>query len=235
MSKLNLILLRHGETDHNSGLRLTGWGDPELNERGKAQARSAALRLTAEHKIEQIYVSPLIRARQTAEPLAELTGLTPLVKADLKELNFGEMEGMSIPEIKERMPELFTAWRSNDPDFGWPGGETRQTFHTRVDRALWEIIINSAGIHNTVAVVGHGAALAGFVTEIMTGSPYLWREWLLENCEHYIIQVDYQHGLPLQRDKVTFRLDYIGKKLELVEENRLRAEAGEPKKHESAA
>lgn len=216
--------MRHGETDHNSGLRLTGWGDPDLNEKGQEQARSAALRLSAEHQIEQIYVSPLRRAQQTATPLAELTGLTPIVKEDLKELNFGEMEGMTIPEIKERMPELFTAWRSDDPEFGWPGGESRMVFHTRVDRALWEIIQSEVGLHQTVAVVGHGAALAGFVTEIMTGSPYLWREWLLENCEHYLIQVDYQPDTTLVRESVSFKLTHMGKQLDLTNENKLRQE-----------
>lgn len=224
MNKLQLILLRHGETDHNTGLRLTGWGDPNLNEKGREQARTAAERLVAEYKIEQLYVSPLLRAAQTAEPLSRLTGLTPIMNEGLKELNFGEMEGMSIPEIKERMPEIFTAWRSDDPTFGWPGGETREVFHTRVDRALWEIIRAEAGVHETIAVVGHGAALAGFVTEIMTGSPYLWREWLLENCEYYLVSVEYQPGKPLEPSNVIFKLDHMGKQLDLGPENKLRKE-----------
>jgi broad specificity phosphatase PhoE len=221
---LNLILLRHGETDHNSGLRLTGWGDPDLNEKGREQARQAAERLAAAYNLEQLYVSPLRRARQTAETLAKLTNLTPIVKEGLKELNFGEMEGMSIPEIKERRPELFTAWRSDDPEFGWPGGESRITFHTRVDKAIWEIIQAEAGIHQTVAIVGHGAALAGFVTEIQTGSPFLWREWLLENCEHYVINVAYRAGSPVEKGKVSFKLEYMGKQLDLTQENKMRKE-----------
>lgn len=225
MNKLKLIMLRHGETDHNSGLRLTGWGDPDLNERGREQARLAAERIVAEHRIEQIYVSPLRRARQTAEALENLINLTPLVKEGLKELNFGEMEGMSIPEIKEHRPELFTAWRSDDPEFGWPGGESRITFHTRVDRAIWEIIQAEAGVHDTVAIVGHGAALAGFVTEIQTGSPFLWREWLLENAEHYVISVFFQGNSPVEKGKVTFKLEYMGRQLDLTQENKLRKEA----------
>ncbi len=221
MSKLNLILLRHGETDHNTGLRLTGWGDPDLNEKGQEQARQAADQLASQFEIEQIYVSSLRRARQTAEPLARLTGHSPIVLDGLKELNFGEMEGMTIPEIKERLPEIFSAWRSDDPDFGWPGGETRIAFHTRVDKALWQIIQAEAGVHKTVAVVGHGAALAGFVTEIMTGSPFLWREWLLENCEHYVISVNYEPGIALEKGGgATFKLEYIGKKLDITQETK---------------
>ena len=222
MNKLNLILLRHGETDHNKGARLTGWGDLDLNETGREQAKIAAARLVAEYKIEQIYVSSLQRAQQTAAILARLTGLTPIIKEDLKELNFGEMEGMSIPEIKRQMPELFSAWRSTDPLFGWPGGETREFFHNRVDRAIWDIIEAEANLHETVAIVGHGAALAGFVTEVVTGSPYLWREWLLENSEHYVVSVSYPSGLTPTRQSVKLELVYMGKQLALAEENRLR-------------
>ncbi|MEI6044248.1 MAG: histidine phosphatase family protein [Chloroflexota bacterium] len=224
MNKLILVLLRHGETDHNSGMRLTGWGDPELNERGYEQARAAADKILETYKVEQIYVSSLRRARQTAEALAQATGLTPLVKEDLKEQNFGEMEGLPLTQIKDYYPELFHAWRLDDPEFSWPDGETRRFFHTRVARVLWEIIQTEAGVHQTVAVVGHGAALAGFVTEIMTGSPYLWREWLLENCEHYVVSVNYPADSLPTRNNVTFNLDYIGNRLDLLAEVKVKLE-----------
>jgi broad specificity phosphatase PhoE len=220
MKVLNLILLRHGETDHNSGLRLTGWGDPELNEKGFEQARAAAVRIVAAHKIDQIYTSSLRRAKQTAESLAQLTGLTPIVKEELKELHFGEMEGMAIAEIKERHPELLDAWGSDDAEFGWPGGEVRHVFHTRVDQAIWKIIQAEAGVHQTVAIVGHGAALAGFVTQIMTGSPYIWRDWLLSNCEHYVVSVNYPDNSLPNQDNVTFKLEYSGNRLDLAAENK---------------
>ncbi len=224
MIKLKLILVRHGETDHNTGLRLTGWGDPDLNEKGRAQAQELAENLAAEYKIEQIYTSPLRRASQTALPLASLTGLTPIVKEDLKELNFGEMEGMTIPEIKEQMPDVFTAWRSNDPLFEWPGGENRQVFHSRVDKATWEIIQAEIGVREVVAIIGHGAALAGFVTEIVTGSPFLWREWLLDNGQHYIIEVEFPAGSARERKEVKFSLSYVGNQLDLASENKLKEE-----------
>ena len=202
-------------TDHNAGLRLTGWGDPDLNQEGQRQAREAAQKLVEQYKIEALYVSPLRRAQQTAQALAELTGLPLNFDPDLKELNFGEMEGRTIPEMKETHPELFTAWRSaSDPDFGWSGGETRLTFHTRVDNAIWRVIQASvANNFQTVAIVAHGGALAGFVSEILIGEPYRWREFLLANCEHYLVAVDYDdsQGTMIEKGQVALRVAEIGK------------------------
>lgn len=214
---LNLILLRHGITDHNTGLRLTGWGDPDLNPEGQAQAKAATSKLAQAHKIEAIYVSPLRRAQQTAQYLADVTGLPLIFDPDLKELNFGEMEGRTIPEMKELHPELFTAWRSAaDPDFGWPGGETRLDFHTRVDQAIWRVIQDSvAHGYETVAIVGHGGALAGFASEILVGQPYVWREYLLENCEYYLVAADYEANsdTKIEKNQVGLRLVTMGKLL----------------------
>ncbi len=75
-----------------------------------------------------------------------------------------------------------------------------------------------------MAVVGHGAALAGFVTEIMTGSPFLWREWLLDNAEFYVIEVEFCSDKPFGRSTVKFTLSYIGKQMDMASENKVREE-----------
>lgn len=213
--ELTLILLRHGVTDHNTGMRLTGWGDVELNETGKEQAEMAAENLTGKFKFDALYVSPLKRARQTAEPLIRLTGLIPVVINDLMEYNFGDMEGRTIPEMKELYPEMFAAWRKPDEgDFSWPGGEKRSEFHHRVDAAMWHIIRTEiAAQHQTVAIVGHGAALAGFVTEILTESPLGWRAYLLENCEYYCLKASFDPAKPIE-EHVKLEVVSMGRKLE---------------------
>ncbi len=215
MKTLRLILLRHGQTDHNTGLRLTGWGDPGLDTTGMAQAAEVATQLTQAYQIDAIYTSPLKRAVQTAQPLVAITGLVPSVNEGLKELNFGEVEGMTIPEAKERFPHLFATWRSLDePEFSWPGGETRMVFHTRVDRAMWDIILAEAGQHETVVIVAHGGSLAGFFSELQTGQPYAWRQFLLENCQYYVIEVDYEQT-PVTRQNCTLKVVYTGKMMPL--------------------
>jgi glucosyl-3-phosphoglycerate phosphatase len=218
MKKLELIMLRHGVTDHNTGLRLTGWGDPELNPTGLQQAEDTAKELTAKFKFEAIYTSTLKRAIQTAAPFVRLTGLTPVRMDSLKEYNFGEMEGRTIQEMKEHFPEMFAAWRKADePDFSWPGGEKRSVFHGRVDTAIWEI--SRAEIqqgHKLALIVGHGAALAGFVTEILTGNPLGWREYLLENCQHYHIKIVYDPAKPIEKQSVRMEVVSMGTKLEWI-------------------
>ncbi len=219
MQTLNLILVRHGRTSHNLGLRLTGWGDPDLDDRGREQAQAMAEKVTGQFKIDALYASTLQRARQTAGFLTELTGLVPEIKEDLKELNFGEVEGMTIPEIKSTYPDLFANWRSFDePEFAWPGGETKMVFHTRVDQAIWEIIQAEAGVHSNVAVVAHGGSLAGFICELTTGKPYQWREFLLDNCEYYVVEVHFEQT-PLTRDNCTLKVAYTGRIVPLAADN----------------
>lgn len=218
MKTLKLVLLRHGQTDHNFTLRLTGWADPELDELGRQQATQAADHLFHNFMIEAIYTTPLNRAWQTAAPLANLTGLVPIQHAGLKELNFGEVEGMSIPDAKVKHAEQFAQWRTNDdPHFAWPGGETRMVFHTRVDQAIWEIILANAGKHETVAVVAHGGSLAGFVCELQTGSPYAWRQFLLRNCEYYVVEVHYE-DLPVTRQNCKLQVVHVGELLPISAE-----------------
>lgn len=216
MQTLNLILIRHGRTDHNLGLRLTGWGDPDLDDRGREQAQAMAEKVTGLYRVDALYASSLERARQTAGFISEKTGLVPVIKEDLRELNFGEVEGMTIPEIKTTYPDLFANWRSFDePEFAWPGGETKMVFHTRVDRALWEVIQAEAGVHRNVAVVAHGGSLAGFVCELITGQPYLWREYLLDNCEYYVVEVQFE-AVPITRENSLLKLVYTGRMVPLA-------------------
>jgi 2,3-bisphosphoglycerate-dependent phosphoglycerate mutase len=219
MKTLRLILVRHGQTDHNTGLRLTGWGDPPLDELGLFQAEHVAIELTEKYHIGALYASPLQRALQTAKPLKEKTGLTIQIHEGLKELHFGEVEGMTFPEAKEKYPDHFIDWRTrlDLPEFSWPGGETRIAFHTRVDRALWDIIVTEAGRAETVAIVAHGGTLAGFISELETGEPYAWRRFLLENCQYYIVEVHFEQT-PLTRDNCTLQIVHTGKLMPMPED-----------------
>lgn len=193
-------------------MRLTGWGDPFLNEIGQQQALAVRDKLLTEFpQIDAIHSSPLTRAIQTATPLLEALQLPLTTHPDLKEYYFGEVEGMTFSEVQEKYGDLFKNWRSPDePQFAWPGGETRMVFHTRVDQAIWNIIQTEAGQHKTVAIFGHGGALAGFIAELETGQPYLWRQFLLDNCEFYVVEVHFP-TTPVTRENCTLQVAYKGK------------------------
>src|SRR4051794_19047435 len=99
-----LILLRHGETDWNRELRFQGHVDVGLNSIGMEQARRLARRMAGE-KAHRLYVSDLLRARQTAQPVAQQLGLASITDAALREQSFGEVDGMRVEDIKSEHPQ----------------------------------------------------------------------------------------------------------------------------------
>ena len=89
-----LYFVRHGQTNHNSNKLLAGHCDIELNETGLKQADEAAVN-SKDLKIDLIYCSPLIRARQTCDAINKYHGCDVIVKEDLIERSFGKYESCS--------------------------------------------------------------------------------------------------------------------------------------------
>lgn len=132
---MRLILIRHGETEHNRRKLTLGRADVPLNERGIAQARAVAgsfLRPPA-----AIYASPLVRAGDTAAAIAAATGLSVVTEPDLVEMDVGEMEHLSRAELGERYAEFLRTWLSGDAaDARMPGGETLREVQVRAWAAI---------------------------------------------------------------------------------------------------
>ncbi len=151
-----LILLRHGETDWNRELRFQGHVDVSLNAIGLEQARRLAARLAGE-SAHHLYASDLLRARQTAQPVALQLGLPPVSDAALREQSFGRVDGMRVDEIQAQHPQAWEGWLRFDEDYGMPGGETTRQFHARVMDAVQRIVAAHRG--RTLVVVTHGGVL----------------------------------------------------------------------------
>ena len=152
----DLILVRHGETDWNRELRFQGHLDVPLNATGLEQARRLALRMIDE-PVRRFYASDLARARQTAEPMAFQLRLAMVLDPALREQGFGQMEGMSVPEIKSRHPQEWADWLRFDADHAMPGGESTRFFHARVAAGVRRIA--AAHLGETVLLVTHGGVL----------------------------------------------------------------------------
>ncbi|GAB3651243.1 histidine phosphatase family protein [Ramlibacter alkalitolerans] len=151
-----LVLVRHGETDMNRELRFQGQVNVGLNAIGLAQARRLAARLAGE-KADAVYVSDLLRARQTAEPIAGELALQPVADAGLREQAFGRVDGMRVDDIKRDHPEAWEGWLRFEQDFAMPEGESTRAFHTRVMDAVQRVV--AAHPHQTVVIVTHGGVL----------------------------------------------------------------------------
>ena len=118
----NLVLVRHGETIWHAENRYAGTSDIALTPRGYEQAELLAdWARTA--GLDAIWVSPLLRARETVAAAAHATGLTPHVDARLRELDFGQAERRTVAEMEFLFPEAIAAYRADPVAHHLPGGE----------------------------------------------------------------------------------------------------------------
>lgn len=148
--------IRHGETDWNRQQRFQGQIDVPLNAAGHSQAARLAARLAASPP-DLLFSSDLLRARETAAPLAGAWGMAAAPLPGLREQSFGVLEGLDVPTIKARHPDLWAQWLVHRADFALPGGESLRQFHERVMAAVRLLAAAHAGRHLTV--VTHGGVL----------------------------------------------------------------------------
>jgi len=135
----HLVLIRHGETIWHAENRYAGSTDIPLSPRGREQAERLA-RWTASARLAAIWVSPLLRARQTAEPSERATGFTAQVDPRLRELSFGHGEGLTNVEIERSFPEAFVAFRADPAAHPLPDGEDPCQAAERVIACFREIV-----------------------------------------------------------------------------------------------
>jgi len=150
---MKLVIVRHGETDWNREGRYQGKMDIPLNEVGLKQAHLLAEALSTK-KIDLIFSSPLRRALDTAKAISFRTGTPLFVRDELREIHFGEWEGLLVSEVKSRYPESFEEWRRSPDNAIIPSGETLRMVLDRV-KPLLELLLNNYA-KQTVVIVGHG-------------------------------------------------------------------------------
>jgi len=132
-----LLLARHGETDWNRDRRWQGHSDRPLNETGRRQARDLAARIEHE-QLEGVYSSDSRRARETAEIVGARLGLPVKTDARLREVSFGEWEGLTSDQIARRYADAFVRWEAGERPLR-PGIEADEAMAERVLEALREI------------------------------------------------------------------------------------------------
>lgn len=128
---LKLYLIRHGETQWNAEGRIQGHTDIELNERGWEQARRLAARMAGEGAFDAIYASPLRRALDTAALLGDALRLSVISDARLIERSLGQLEGLTMNDIKEKFAEVHRAWHAGGVRPRIPDEEARELFVER--------------------------------------------------------------------------------------------------------
>ena len=176
-----LYLVRHGRTNGNALRQLHGATDLPLDPIGLRQAERIADRLAAEVRADALLTSPLSRALTTAEIIGQRMNLIPTIVPGLVEMNFGDLEGLTLEAVAERYPDLaIQALDMEDQDLIWPNGESRKQFHSRVRETFQEVLTTYA--NHAVIVVAHGGVLGSLLAQIEGRSPNDWRAYQLANC-----------------------------------------------------
>jgi probable phosphoglycerate mutase len=191
-----LIVIRHGASaalEPGETFELVeGHGDPPLAPEGREQARAVAERLHGE-PLRALFVTPLQRTHQTAEPLAGATGLKPQVVEDLREVHLGEWEG---GEYRRRMHERDPVAMRALMEERWdviPGAETMESLAARVGAGL-DAMLSAIGSGGTGAAVLHGGVIGELCRQVTKSRPFAFIH--ADNCSvTRIVQFSVGHRL----------------------------------------
>ena len=155
-----LILIRHCEPEKGARGRIYGTLDVGLSARGRLQAEALVDRLDGVD-VDAIWTSPRRRARETSAPLAAARALRPSADDDLRELDFGELEGRTFDEVAAALPELYKAWMETPTEVRFPGGECYADLKARSVTALER----AAAASESAVVVTHGGVVRAALAE----------------------------------------------------------------------
>jgi alpha-ribazole phosphatase len=146
-------LIRHGEPAEEARHRCYGSLDVGLSEKGRAQMAEIAQYLKPE-SLAAIYTSPSSRALDSARILAAGQSCPFEIVQDLREIDFGDFEGLSYDEIAARYPELYRQWMEKPTEVQFPNGESFSEMRDRILRAFDGIQSERRG--QTFVIVSHG-------------------------------------------------------------------------------
>jgi broad specificity phosphatase PhoE len=133
-----VFLARHGQTAYNLEGRFQGQQPVPLDDTGRQQAGELAER-AAGYGFVELWCSPLLRARETAEIVSARLGLEPKADPRLMETDAGAWTNRPFADVQSEAPELFEKFFTGNPSFAFPGGESFAAQEVRVAAALREI------------------------------------------------------------------------------------------------
>jgi probable phosphoglycerate mutase len=173
-----LVLVRHGETEQTAQRRYAGRADVPLSARGLAQAEATGNRMASMLGAAAVVLSsPLSRCLRTAEVIAARLGSKPVtVEPDLIECDFGEWDGLTFAEVRERWPDLLDRWLAS-PAVAAPGGESIDAVAARVSGVVPRLLDTHPA--ETVILVSHVTPIKVILRDALgAGDTLLYRLFL---------------------------------------------------------
>ena len=162
---MKLHLVRHGETDINASGRLQGTTNSTLTPRGRAQARELAVASLTWNPVA-VYSSPLQRARGVAGAIADLSGLSVTDEPRIIEMDMGDLEGVTIQEMRDGWPDLYQGWRRDASSVTMPGGESLGDVQLRAMAAVEELD-ERYDAEDTIIAVTHNFTIRCIVAAVI--------------------------------------------------------------------
>jgi broad specificity phosphatase PhoE len=170
---VTVILIRHGETEWNRREIFRGRADVELNQRGREQARTLGSALEGRN-LDAVYSSPLSRAVETAEAIAEHHGMAVEIEDGFIDFDYGIWQGLTHDEVRQRYPRVYRDWIERPHTVKIEGGESLRMVRRRAMRALMRIV----GRHQdgTVVIVAHRVVNKVVLCAVLElASSHFWR------------------------------------------------------------
>lgn len=148
-----VLFIRHAETEMAG--RYCGHSDPDLSAQGRTQVVRLS-QLLAEEALDTVYSSDLRRAARTAEAIAAGRNIPQVLRPALREIHFGDWEGLTWEEVEQSDPEYAQKWVKSYPNLPAPSGESFEDFERRVLAEVNHLMDASPG---AIAVVTHAGVL----------------------------------------------------------------------------
>ena len=175
----DLLFIRHAETDMAG--TFCGHLDPELNARGLLQIEELLRRIRMED-IGVVYTSDLLRARTTARAIAEAFVVECHLSSSLREISFGQWEGLTWKQIQKRDSTYSRRWVIEYPDLPAPDGEDFHDFEQRVLAEVSSLSMEAERKRCSIAVVTHAGVLRTVLTKVRGFSQELAWEQTRSYC-----------------------------------------------------
>jgi broad specificity phosphatase PhoE len=186
-----LLFIRHAETDMAG--KFCGHSDPPVNERGHRQIREL-LKVLEDESIDAVYASDLSRAQTTANAIASVFGCSVLPVPALREIDFGEWEGLTWEEIESRDAVYARKWSSAFPELPAPGGESFAAFQSRVLTEVNQFL--AIPEQRCAAIVTHG----GVMRVVLRAFCGLDEKEAWQRTKTYCSLFRYTRGKPVSRE-----------------------------------
>jgi alpha-ribazole phosphatase len=196
---VEIYLIRHGETESNKERRYLGWTESPLSELGLRQAEAVGHYL-ASQGIDELYCSDLNRALHTARVIGAGSGLKPIITPLLREIHFGQWEGLTFDEIEKEWGSAINHWLDDPFHKEAPGGESLRDVCERMKEFL-TTVSEATPDGKRIVAVSHGGSIRALLYNILH----------LEHTAFWDIKIGNASVTLIRRAEECFKVDYYNR------------------------